>query len=57
MGKEKLRKDANNEEVEKTILELHELANNNERPRVSVYENNVRLPKIELPTFTGAYED
>lgn len=57
MVKEKLRKDANNEEVERTILEPHELANNNERPRVSVYENNVRLPKIELPTFTGAYKD
>lgn len=55
--KDKLKRNANNEGLERTIVETYELTSNNESPHVPVYDKNIKLPKIELPTFAGAYED
>ena len=47
-----------NEDAERTVVEAREvIANDNERAQASVRSNQVKLPRIELPTFNGKYEE
>ncbi|XP_011860315.1 PREDICTED: uncharacterized protein LOC105557632 [Vollenhovia emeryi] len=64
--KEKLKIDVNHEDAEQTVvearvnidnIETRVNIDNNERVPVPAYNAHVRLPRIELPTFAGAYAD
>ncbi|XP_011858530.1 PREDICTED: uncharacterized protein LOC105556071 [Vollenhovia emeryi] len=64
--KEKLKIDGNHEDAEQTVVEARvNIENietrvnidNHERVPVPAYNAHVRLPRIELPTFAGAYAD
>jgi len=46
------------DEMERTVIEPREVVvNNEERMQAPVRNSQVKLPRIELPTFNGKYED
>lgn len=53
----RLIKNINNDELEHTMVASREVINNVERSQIPAYNSHIWLPRIELPTFAGAYED